>query len=144
MTTLSSMPDHVKTHVSVIFAASSSRLLPRGPCISSDHKQKQEREVNLLLFSPVLYHMFCLSCVGPILGPILSPCTFHSFFFLFCLFRVAPEAYGGSQARGLIGAVAASLPYSHSNARSKPCLRPAPQLRQHWILNLLSKARDQL
>ena len=33
-------------------------------------------------------------------------------------------AYGGSQARCRIRAVAAGLPHSHSNARSKPCLRP--------------------
>ena len=38
-------------------------------------------------------------------------------------------AYGGSQARGLIGAVAASLHQSHSNAGSKPSLQPTPQLR---------------
>jgi len=53
------------------------------------------------------------------------------FFFFFCLFafsRAAPTAYGGSQARGLIGAVAAGLYHSHSNSRSKPCLRPTPQL----------------
>ena len=49
-------------------------------------------------------------------------------FFLFCLFRAAPTAYGGSQARGSIGAVAASLCQSHSNSVSEPCLRPAPQL----------------
>ena len=39
-----------------------------------------------------------------------------------CLFRAAPVAYGGSQARGLIGAVAAGLRQSHSNARSEPRL----------------------
>ena len=37
-------------------------------------------------------------------------------------------AYGGSQARGGIRAVAASLRQSHSNAGSKPRLRPTPQL----------------
>ena len=37
-------------------------------------------------------------------------------------------AYGGSQARGLIRAVAASLHHSHSNARSKPSLQHTPQL----------------
>ena len=37
-------------------------------------------------------------------------------------------AYGGSQARGLIGAVAAGLRQSHSNAGSEPRLRPTPQL----------------
>ena len=41
--------------------------------------------------------------------------------FLFCLFvfsRAAPEAHGGSQARGRMGAVAASLRHSHGNDRS--------------------------
>ena len=40
----------------------------------------------------------------------------------------APTAYGGSQARGLIGAVATGLRQSHSNAGSKPRLQPTPQL----------------
>ena len=40
----------------------------------------------------------------------------------------APAAYGGSQARGPIGTVAASLRQSHSNAGSKLHLRPTPQL----------------
>ena len=40
----------------------------------------------------------------------------------FCLFRAVPAAYGGSQARGLIGAVATSLQHRHSNTRSEPCL----------------------
>ena len=51
---------------------------------------------------------------------------FFSFFFLH--FRAAPEAYGGSQARGRIGATAAGLRQSHSNARSKPRLQPISQL----------------
>ena len=37
-------------------------------------------------------------------------------------FRAAPEAYGGFQARGPIGATAVGPHHSHSNARSKPCL----------------------
>ena len=45
-----------------------------------------------------------------------------------CLFRAAPAAYAGSQFRGPIGAVAASLHHSHSNTRSEPCLWPTPQL----------------
>ena len=51
--------------------------------------------------------------------------------FSFCLFAIswaAPVAYGDSQARGRIGAVAAGLHQSHSNAGSKPRLRPTPQL----------------
>ena len=51
------------------------------------------------------------------------------FVFVFLSFsRVAPMAYGGSQARGLIWAVAAGLCHSHSNARSEPSLQPTPQL----------------
>ena len=42
--------------------------------------------------------------------------------------RAAPEAYGSSQARGRIGATAAGLHHSHSNARSELCLRVIPQL----------------
>ena len=52
-------------------------------------------------------------------------------FVLFCLlsfFRAAPVAYGGSQARGRIGAVATVLLQSHSNSGSEPCLWTTPQL----------------
>ena len=43
-------------------------------------------------------------------------CLFKKFFFLF---RAVPAAYGKSQARGQIGAVAAGQQHSHSNARSE-------------------------
>ena len=48
-------------------------------------------------------------------------------FFVF-FFRIALMAYGGSQARGHIGAVAAGLCHSHSNAGSKLHLQPTPPL----------------
>ena len=50
------------------------------------------------------------------------------FFFFFLLFRAKTEAYVGSQARGPIGAIAAGLHYSQSNAGSELPLRPTPQL----------------
>ena len=51
------------------------------------------------------------------------------FFFVFLLFLwAAPAAYGGSQARGQIRAVAAGLRQSHSNAGYEPRLQPTPQL----------------
>ena len=53
--------------------------------------------------------------------------VFCFLFFVFLPFRAIPGAYGGSQARGPIGAVAAGLRPSHSNARSKPSLGPTPQ-----------------
>ena len=37
--------------------------------------------------------------------------------FLFCFFREGPAAYGSSQARGRIRAIASGLRHSHSNAR---------------------------
>ena len=49
-------------------------------------------------------------------------------FCLFCYFYAAPAAYGGSQARGRMGAVAAGLHQSHSNVGSEPHLQPKPQL----------------
>ena len=62
---------------------------------------------------------------------------FLSFFFVFwsvvvvvvvAISWAAPAAYGGSQARGRIGAVATGLHQSHSNAGSEPRLQPTPQL----------------
>ena len=43
-------------------------------------------------------------------------------FFFFFLFRAASTAHGGSQARDIIGAVAAGLCNSQSNAGSEPSL----------------------
>ena len=72
------------------------------------------------------------------------------FFFFFGLFRATPMAYGSSQVRGRIGAVAASLHHSHSNIGSKRVrdlstahgdarslthwARPGIKLASSWIL----------
>ena len=48
-------------------------------------------------------------------------------FFSFLFFRATPTAYRGSQARSQMGAAALSLLHSH-NTRSKPHLRPTPEL----------------
>ena len=61
--------------------------------------------------------------------------------FVFCVLRAASAAYGGSHARGLIGAVAASLHQNHSNTGSELHLQPTPQLMA--MLNPLREARDQ-
>ena len=66
-----------------------------------------------------------LSCWRPSFNPLKRT---WAIFFFFGLFRAAPTAYGGSQARGVIGAVAASLNHSHSNVGFEPRLRPTPQL----------------
>ena len=48
------------------------------------------------------------------------------YLFIFCLLRAAPVAYGGSQARGPVGATVAALRHSHSNAQSAPEHRATP------------------
>jgi len=53
---------------------------------------------------------------------------YYYFFGLSAFSRAASATYGGSQARGLIRAVAASLRQSHSNAGSELRLQPTPQL----------------
>ena len=63
----------------------------------------------------------------------LSSCFFFwiYFYFYFCLSvfsRAARMIYGGSQARGLIGDVAAGLCHSHRNMGSELCLWPTPQV----------------
>ena len=47
---------------------------------------------------------------------------------LFAISKATSVAYGGSQARGPIGAAATSLCHSHSNMGSEPCLQCTPQL----------------
>ena len=60
--------------------------------------------------------------------------VYHLFIYLFIYLlsfvvsRAAPAAYGGSQARGPIRDIAASLRQSHSNTGSEPRLQPTPQL----------------
>ena len=55
-------------------------------------------------------------------------CFVFVFFCLSAFLRAAPAARGGSQARGLIRATAASQYHSHSNTRSEPHLQSTPQL----------------
>ena len=63
--------------------------------------------------------------------------------FYFNLFRATLTADGGSQVRCRIRVVAANLYHSHSNARSGRVCNLYHSSRQHWILNPLSKIRDQ-
>ena len=64
---------------------------------------------------------------SPIISSFLSG-NRNLLFFFFFLFRAAHVAHGSSQVRGWIGTAAADLRHSHSNTRSKPHLRPTPQL----------------
>ena len=53
---------------------------------------------------------------------------FEGFFLGGVLFRATPKAYGGSQARGQIGATTAGLNHNHSNEGYQLCLWPTLQL----------------
>ena len=65
------------------------------------------------------------------------------FFFLFFLaFRVTPSTYGGSQARGRNGAVAAAYARATAMLDLSRIFDLHPSLWQCWILNPLSEARD--
>ena len=87
-------------------------------------------ELNIKLFFFHLYSfiLLLLSCLYILEIKPLSVATFATvfpfrwlsfwYFFFSVLFRAAPAAYVGSQARGQIGGVAAGLCHSHSNTRS--------------------------
>ena len=74
---------------------------------NSLYSEGRGREGNCLEFPSIVIKVFHLDDTCFVL-------------FCFCIFRAAPVAYGDSQARGLIQAVAARLRHSHSNAGSKP------------------------
>ena len=65
-----------------------------------------------------------MACIT-LISVILSSVAFSILFYIL-LFRATPAAYGGSQAKGQITAVAAG--HSHSNAGSELHLQSAPQL----------------
>ena len=69
-----------------------------------------------------------------------TPMFIVALFFFFVISWAAPAAYGGSQARGLIGAVATGLHHSHSNARSSHVCDLRHSSWQHRIPNPLIEA----
>jgi len=78
-----------------------------------------------------IYICLCICInINPSLFAFIKLFSVILIFFLsfFAISWAAPEAYGGSQARGPVGAVATGLCQSHSNAGSEPHLQPTPQL----------------
>ena len=94
--------------------------------------KRKKKDLSLLNYDPML-NISCLfkSCVYnfELSTKVTVTLAFFFNFFVFLLFLwAALAAYGGSQARGQIGAVATGLRQSHSKAGSKPSLQPTPQL----------------
>ena len=125
-------------------------------------------------YSPaLLFFWMCLPCCSPMKIPhtLSYPCLFScleresfsciktlpiqfahslgicmclSYFLFVCFYTAVPAAYGHSQARGRIGAAAASIRHSHSNARSEPCQRLNSAAHSNTrSFNPLSETRDQ-
>ena len=61
-------------------------------------------------------------------GGILLVCFWWVLFFVFVFLGPHTPTYGGSQAKGQIGAVVTGLQHSCSNTGSEPRLQPTPQL----------------
>ena len=110
----------------LISELSSSRNLPSS--VFPRNKTVRRLRVSGLAVLPPA-ETWCLS----------SPGKFHFLFYLFILIYflffcpsafswATPTAYGGSQARGLIGTVATGLNHSHRNSGSELHLQPTPQL----------------
>ena len=80
---------------------------PSHVCVCHSSQQYQIRNpLSEAASSWVLVGLVSIELQGELLQDLLF------FFFLFCLFAIswaAPAAYGGTQARGPVGAVAASL-----------------------------------
>ena len=83
------------------------------------------------MFYPKRLDIVPCAMVGPywLFFLYIIVCVFiYLFICLFAISWAAPVAYGGSQARGPVRAVATGLRQSHSNAGSEPRLQPTPQL----------------
>ena len=83
------------------------------------------RRIELRFFPRNAVRVHLRHCSGERVSFLVFP--ENSFFFL-SFFFLRDTAYGSSQAGGQIGATAASLCHSHSNAGSELHLRPTPQL----------------
>ena len=88
--------DHEETQPSISCRAYASQTSFSSAC----HRDFPSREKELIILNMLASGLVFLFC------------------FFFCLFRAVPVAYGSSQARGQIRAVAASLHHSHSNTGS--------------------------
>ena len=119
----------------------------RRPHILSKKKKRKEKENQLYIYILILFQIlfpyrslqdieYCSLCY------MAGPCWLSIFFF-FGLFRAVPVAYGGSQARSRIRAVAAGLHHSHSNADPSHVCNLHHSSRQRQIFNPLGKAGDQ-
>ena len=83
--------------------------------------------LSLIIYTVHIFSMFFKNAISKgsdkgCQSPLIYKCHAILVGFFFCLFvfsRAAPVAHGGSQAKGLTGAVAADLCQTHSNTGSE-------------------------
>ena len=104
-----------------------------NPCLYSDpsHCSQILNTLCQSRNSHMLFFILIISIQEIFIKLLLS--TWHHAIYLFIyllfgLFRAALPAHGSCQARGQVGAAAASLYHSQSNNRLESSLRPTPQL----------------
>ena len=103
--------------------SSSSRLSNLLTCNCSVISDDPSSFDTVVMYPLSLLILFCLLFVLCLPKDLFLFFIFY-YLFIYLLFRATPSAYGNSQARGWIGAVAVGLRYSHSNVLSEPCLWP--------------------
>ena len=104
----------------------------------------EETSLSVIVFALKSFFRFVLAFSSPLF-----------YLLLFFLFKVTLAAYRSSWARSLLGAAAASLCHSHSNARAKLCsnagslthwlrpgIQPASSQILCWVLNSPSHNRN--
>ena len=103
---------------------------PRGSISWCEWSVKVSSIILFPSISPFMSVSICCVYLGaPVLGAyLLMNVISSSFYFIFCLFRAAPVAYGDYSSRDQIGAVASCLHRNHTIARYKLHLWPTPQL----------------
>ena len=112
------------------------------PLYSKGIKLSLHVYITVTFFSPpflLLQHEY----LDKVLNATQQDLLVNLFFFFFLLFLwAAPAAYGGSQARGLIGAVATSLARATATQDPSRVCDLHNSSQQRRILNPLSKGRD--
>ena len=96
------------------------------------------RPFNFLFYFPIFYFLLIIFRLILYCANLLLNASIEGFFF----FVTVPVAYGGSWARGPIGASAVACVTATATLNLSHICDPWCSLWQHQILNLLSQARD--
>ena len=108
--------------------------------LSLPNHMSQYLTLFVYMFFKHIFNQYFLLVLFPI-RTLIHLRNLNVLFFIF-LFRATPAGYGSSQARCHIGAAATGLCHSHITTDPRHICDLHHSLRQQWILNPLSEARD--